>query len=1000
MLNVLTNKEIRKEDEFYLNERLNKKLFSIQLYTDKNDEFETVYNPDNTRDIKEVQAFISKAVDTFENVSRNYATPKTIFLKCLSSLPINALHTINRSFEIIDHQILQKLISEMSNLEKNLNKWHDLKCLSNLFSNNVPIELSQEIETNYEEYTNSVNQWRQTVQNYIKKMRKCENSEDNDIPLFNTPLLKDSETKLGEFSYIKDKIQFIQEFLKFIEQKNKDQPENRTKSFYLSMKEELLLLEEIEQYYIYYCKWSSKSVQLSANVKKFQEFMALGNEVLVLADLDMCPDLNIVTGGLENVISRYSFINISVVDIIDQDRTKQQQCFAKTNDNPIKINIKPVKKARVELQCPLANGATTTCAKEDQQWRCHWCMDYLEYDYDDNFLCSCGRTPAVSFEFRCKNPNHRTYTHFLSQESLLSLLNKLSPVQETTILVMGETGVGKSTWINAFYNYLNYPTIPEDESIKPNIQIPISFIMTDANYKQHLIELGSSNDETTTPGESRTQKITSYRIMTPDVCYRIIDTPGFGDTRGLDQDKISADKILQYISTLGKISAICFVLPPNISRLSDTFKYNVNALVKQIDQQATQNMIFCFTNSCTTRYRPGTTYKLLEGYFKELKAKQDVDIPLKPENTFCFDSEGFRYSCIKFFNWQNHCDIEFDEDEIKSYEKSWRLGSKELSRLLSYACKLPLSEITHKETMAGIKNFLVLISYPLISVLEHIIENCIIMEEDIERLKKGPTKLRRINIKWQPVSTSFLIPTAPARDKFKYRKIKGVDLEVVSQPGCICDDVDCPSLQAKYPKDPNIKKCSNFTKYFFFKWKLNSLKCLCCDAKWTKHIKVFVHSNKYVIESDSKLNTIEQINDLKVEILNLKHEKAIIFDACKKFGIYLCPDKLKGDIYFRYLKVIKRLYGKRDTSRSMNRKMNEWQTIIDDYRNERKKLISQYNPNKEIYTLVDMLQEKKRLFNLPNNGILIKELYKRFKEADQKISENTVGVIIFKFLKL
>ena len=53
---------------------------------------------------------------------------------------------------------------------------------------------------------------------------------------------------------------------------------------------------------------------------------------------------------------------------------------------------------------------------------------------------------------------------------------------------------------------------------------------------------------------------------------RIIDTPGFDDTRGFEQDDRNMEHILQYINNLTHLNAICFLLKPNSLRLNMFFR--------------------------------------------------------------------------------------------------------------------------------------------------------------------------------------------------------------------------------------------------------------------------------------------------------------------------------------------------------------------------------------------------------------------------------------------
>ena len=131
-----------------------------------------------------------------------------------------------------------------------------------------------------------------------------------------------------------------------------------------------------------------------------------------------------------------------------------------------------------------------------------------------------------------------------SDDSLSAPISTLSSFPEEheviNILLLGETGVGKSTFINAFANYLAFSSLQQANKSEPVVLIPVSFTLTSGHhFEEHTITFGESdptnNEQFNKHGQSVTQHCRSYVFDLPHherrrVC--IIDTPGFGDTRG------------------------------------------------------------------------------------------------------------------------------------------------------------------------------------------------------------------------------------------------------------------------------------------------------------------------------------------------------------------------------------------------------------------------------------------------------------------------------------
>ncbi len=62
--------------------------------------------------------------------------------------------------------------------------------------------------------------------------------------------------------------------------------------------------------------------------------------------------------------------------------------------------------------------------------------------------------------FKCTHSNHgETYETYPSEAVIKDVCGNLKSFNGQTILVLGETGVGKSTFINAFANYMQFKTM-------------------------------------------------------------------------------------------------------------------------------------------------------------------------------------------------------------------------------------------------------------------------------------------------------------------------------------------------------------------------------------------------------------------------------------------------------------------------------------------------------------------------------------------------------------
>ncbi|CAF3551359.1 unnamed protein product [Rotaria sp. Silwood1] len=252
------------------------------------------------------------------------------------------------------------------------------------------------------------------------------------------------------------------------------------------------------------------------------------------------------------------------------------------------------------------------------------------------------------------------------------------------ILLLGESGVGKSTFINAFVNYLKFDKLKQAEK-NPVVLIPVSFAITiDDNFTEQVVKFEGndtlSNEDHDNLGHSVTQHCKSYVFTLKDGNHhgrklRIIDTPGIGDTHGSGQDDVNLQHILSYITNLTHLNAICILLKPNNTRLNIFFRLYFMQLIDLLGENACDKIIFCFTNSRSTFYTPGNTAPALKTLLDSLLVKK---IPFTRENTFCFDNESFRYLVARLNK------IKFKDIDEREYNDSWEKSSAESNRLLQY----------------------------------------------------------------------------------------------------------------------------------------------------------------------------------------------------------------------------------------------------------------------------------------------------------------------------
>ncbi|XP_021951832.2 uncharacterized protein LOC110848817 [Folsomia candida] len=463
--------------------------------------------------------------------------------------------------------------------------------------------------------------------------------------------------------------------------------------------------------------------------------------------------------------------------------------------------------------------------------------------------------------------------------------------REITILLLGETGVGKSTWINGFANFLQFSDLSSAEENPTLCIVPTSFTVTDENYEEKLITVGQDNNEVMDTGQSATQHPQSYLFPKDGAMVRLIDTPGIGDVRGVEQDKKNFELILDHISHLDSLHAICILLKPNNARLNIMFQFCIKELLTHLHKDACTNIVFCFTNSRSTFYRPGDTLPALR---KLIEENQHVTIPLNLSTIYCMDNEAIR------FLYATKNGIKFTPDERRNYVASWEKSVEEIARLLDRAGSLAPHAVQSTLSLNTARQTILALGSPMAEVTRNIQLNIAMQQDLIEQVENSQQSkeelsrnlvLKEYEIRMRQLAEPRTVCTAVKCVDFV--EIGGMK-ETNYRSHC---HESCGTGKEKHFKIVNIvghkklKNCSAFN---------SNGSCKSCGCSWKDHMKITYETE--LIEKDipdvakqieliSKENSIRKIEkfieNIGTCIEELSQEQEEITKASVEFAKFL-----------------------------------------------------------------------------------------------------------------
>ncbi|KAK3860484.1 hypothetical protein Pcinc_033475 [Petrolisthes cinctipes] len=258
-------------------------------------------------------------------------------------------------------------------------------------------------------------------------------------------------------------------------------------------------------------------------------------------------------------------------------------------------------------------------------------------------------------------------------EKRVQLLSLGEPTMKPTkvILLMGATGTGKTTLINNMVNFIYRVEFTDDF---------------------RLILIDDKNASKCSQAESQTNMISAYVFynlqgMPFDYNYVLIDTPGFGDTTGIEQDRLLMLQLNDFLKqnyNIDHVDSIGFVTPSSAVRLTHTQRYVYDGLSSMFGKDVKDNIyiLATFADARTPPIRDG------------LKAAN-----IKYSGLYKFNNSAL-YASNKGNGSESESESDDEENSYLINKTFWEMGYNSMNNFFKKLGKtLPVSLTLTKEVL-------------------------------------------------------------------------------------------------------------------------------------------------------------------------------------------------------------------------------------------------------------------------------------------------------------
>ena len=295
-----------------------------------------------------------------------------------------------------------------------------------------------------------------------------------------------------------------------------------------------------------------KNEQSNVNIIK-KLIIHLNDEKLEFKEKIKLKDLRKMIEDIIEKLKNFKFkINEKIYDEKEEEKFTIEDIIEKKNPNELSIHLTKIKLKRSNSQLSKNVAKTNVPYKKENK-------NNINIKKINNFIKKFNNLEIKIYKNEPK-------------------FNDKELSNSKTIIMVGETGSGKTTMINSLTNYL-------------------SDVKLNDNYRYLLINEQSKDNKDNSHSQTSDVNIYYIRSKKKDIPnLRIIDTPGYGDTRGYEYDKKITKMIKdKFEKEIKIINSICFVAKSDKIRLSFEQNYVFYEVLSLFGKNIADNFIFLFT---------------------------------------------------------------------------------------------------------------------------------------------------------------------------------------------------------------------------------------------------------------------------------------------------------------------------------------------------------------------------------------------------------------------